>query len=217
MKTIKFGRLKEFDLRSRGYSIRALIPKGLKPRSYTWRCSINLDQGNLPACVGFSVCHEAAARPVEVPGLTNAIAKQIYYRAQELDDFPGTDYDGSSVLGAVKAGMERKWYGSYRWAFGEADLCLAVGYKGPVILGVNWYSGMMDPDSQGIIKPTGALEGGHAILCTGINLKTGLYRLHNSWGQSFGINGDCFISRPDMTLLLVRDGEACIPIARGRG
>ena len=217
MKNIKFGRLKQFDKRSRQYPIRDLIGAGAKPRSYTWRCMTYLDQGNLPACVGFAVSHEALARPAEVPGLTNAIADQVYYRAQELDDFPGTDYDGTSVLGGIKAGMERKWYGSYRWAFGEADLCFAVGYKGPVVLGVNWYSGMMDPDSKGIIKPTGTLEGGHAILCTGINLKTGLYLLHNSWGAGWGFGGDCFISRPDMSLLLVRDGEACVPIARGRG
>jgi len=217
MKNIKFGRLKEFDLRSRGYSIRALIGVGAKPRSYTWRCTLQLDQGSTPACTGFSVTHEAAARPVEVPNLTNATALKIYKRAQVLDDFPGTDYEGSSVLGAVKAGMEKKWYGSYRWAFGEADLALAVGYKGPVILGVDWYSGMMEPDSKGIIEPTGTLEGGHAILCVGVNLKTGLYRLHNSWGQSFGINGDCFMLRDDMDWLLRQEGEACIPIARGQG
>ena len=99
MKTIKFGRLVEFDERSRKFPIRALIPKEVKPRSYTWRCSTCLDQGSLPACVGFAVSHEAAARPVEVPGITNDIARQIYYRAQKLDDIPGEDYEGSSVLG----------------------------------------------------------------------------------------------------------------------
>jgi hypothetical protein len=164
--------------------------------------------------VGFSITHEAAAKPCPVPGLTNAIAVQVYKRAQQLDEFPGEFYDGSSVLGGIKAGVEKKWYKEYRWAFGEDDLALAVGWHGPAVLGINWYSDMMTSDSKGVIKPTGTLEGGHAILCTGISIKKGLYRLHNSWSREWGIDGDCFISREDMAKLLKMKGEACIPITR---
>lgn len=56
--------------------------------------------------------------------------------------------------------------------------------------------------------------GGHAILCNGVNVKSGLYRLHNSWGESWGVNGEAFISRADMATLLKRQGEACIPVKR---
>lgn len=214
---IKFGRLQEFDEQSRNYPIRAIIGIGAKPRSYTWRCLANLDQGNTPACVGFSITHEAIARPVEVKGLDSKTALALYKKAQQLDEWPGTNYEGTSVLGGMKAAVEKKWYTEYRWAFGEDDLALAVGYKGPVVLGINWYSGMMEPDFKGIIRPTGAAEGGHAILCNGINIKTGLYRLHNSWGTGWGINGDCFISRVDLAKLLKEEGEACVPIKRTTG
>jgi hypothetical protein len=210
---IKFGRLVEFDKRSRNFPMRSLL-RGLVPRSYTWRCSINLDQGSAPACVGFSITHEAAARPVEVQGLDGKVALSIYRRAQKLDEYPGEDYDGTSVLAGMKAAMEKKWYSEYRWAFGEPDLLLSVGYKGPAVLGINWYSGMMDPDSKGIIRPTGQVEGGHAILCNGISVRSGLYRLHNSWGTGWGLGGDCFISRDDMSRLLSEEGECCIPVKR---
>ncbi len=211
-----FGRLIEFDERSRDYPIRALLAATAKQRSYTWKCNVWLDQGMTPACTGFSVCQEAAARPVAVANITDLMAVQVYHRAQELDLWPGEDYDGSSVLGAMKAAVERGWYSEYRWAFSEMDLRMAIGFKGPAVLGVNWYTGMLEPWSNGIIQATGIVEGCHAILCNGVNIKKGLYRLHNSWGRSWGKDGECFISFADMEKLLAQQGEACIPVKRLR-
>jgi hypothetical protein len=108
-----FGRLVQFDERSRKFPIRTLLPD--KPRrSYTWRVYTVLDQGAEGACTGFSVAHEAAARPKVVKNITNDIARQIYYRARELDEWPGEDYEGSSVLAAMKAGTEKGWYTVWR-------------------------------------------------------------------------------------------------------
>ncbi len=209
-----FGRLIEFDDRSRKFPIRALIPQVSVPRSYTWSCGIWLDQEKAPACTGFAVAHEAAARPVIVPGINNVSGLSLYRRAKQLDQWPGEGYEGSSVLGAMKAGVECGWYSEYRWAFSEMDLRLAVGYKGPAVLGISWYSEMSSPDGNGIIEPLGGFLGGHAILCNGVNIKKRLYRLHNSWGKSWGRSGECFISFEDMEELLKEEGEACIPIKR---
>jgi len=210
-----FDRLINFDSRSRDFPIRTMVA-GKKPRSYTWACNTWLDQGREGACTGFAVAHEAAARPCVVPNITNAVAKKLYKRAQQLDQWPGEAYEGSSVLGAMKAATELGWFEEYRWAFNEADLALAVGYRGPAVLGINWYEGMSNPDSNGIIRPTGKQTGGHAILCRGYNAKTRLYRLRNSWGPSYGIGGDCFISADDLEWLLHNQGEACIPVIRSR-
>lgn len=210
-----FDRLVKFDERSRAYPIRTMIAAD-RPRSYTWRCDLNLDQGSEGACTGFSVSHEAAARPVCVTGITNQTAQAIYYRARQIDEWPGENYDGSSVLAAMKAGKELGWYDEYRWAFGESDLALAVSRKGPAVLGINWYEGMGRPDANGIITVSGQVHGGHAILCNGYNAKTRMYRLHNSWGKSWGINGECFISASDIARLLSEHGEACIPVKRAK-
>jgi len=211
-----FGRYFEEDIRNLNYPIRALIAKGTVPRSYTWSCGLTLDQGSTPACTGFSVAHEAIARPMVVPNVTRATALALYKRAQKLDEWPGENYDGSSVLAAIKAGAEKGWYPEYRWAQSEADLALAVGYKGPAVLGVTWYDGMYEADAKGLIQVSGSVLGGHAILCNGISIKAGLYRLHNSWGLGWGVKGDCFISRKDMARLLAEDGEACIPVKRAK-
>lgn len=210
-------RVVRFDERSRGYGIRAIMKKGAVPRSYTWACKLWLDQGVDGACTGFSVCHEAAARPVEVKGLNAKVAEAVYHRARELDEWEGEDYEGSSVLGAIKAGAERHWYDEYRWAFGEDDLMLAVGHHGPAVLGINWYESMFEPSAHGVLRVGGEIAGGHAILCNGFNVKTGMYRLHNSWGKSWGIDGEAFVSRKDMARLLKEQGEACIPVKRSKG
>lgn len=209
------GRLIEFDERSRQFPIRELIRKVAQPRSYTWSCSVTLDQGTEGTCVGHAFAHEAIARPAKVKNVNSAVAIAVYKRAQQLDDYPGENYSGTSILAGAKACVEREWYASYRWAFGLDDVILALGYKGPVVLGVNWYDeGMGRPDRNGMIRVTGKIDGGHAILATGVHIKRKLIRLHNSWGPGYGINGDCFISFADLDRLLHEEGEACIPIGR---
>lgn len=206
-------RLVRFDEKSRNFPVTAVI-KQTKPRSYTWRCSSWLDQGREGACTGFAVSHEAAARPVEVKNIDNALAYKVYKRAQQLDIWPGENYSGSSVLAAMKAGKELGWYDEYRWAFGVDDLALAVSRKGPAVLGVNWYEGMFQTSRSGYISVSGRKAGGHAILCHGFNVKGGYFKLHNSWGKSWGINGECKITYEDMDRLLREQGEACIPVKR---
>lgn len=208
------GRRVEFDEASRNFPIRALIPTAAKPRSYTWRCDAQLDQDGIGACVGFAWAAELAARPVVVNGIENQLGFDIYHDAQKLDEWPGEAYEGSSVLGGAKAVMDRGFLEQYRWAFGLEDLVLAIGYKGPAVIGINWYGDMFLPDHNGVIHPTGGSPGGHAILANGVSIAKKLIRLHNSWGQAWGINGDCFISFDDLDKLLHEQGEACIPIRR---
>ena len=212
-----FGRLIEFDPRSREYPIQALLAANAPRVTKLWTCAVNLDQGREGACTGFAVSGEAAADPYPVAGITNAVALALYHEAQKLDPWAGTPHDGSTVLAAMKAGKARKWYGVYRWAFGEEDLALAVGNAGPAVLGINWYSGMREPDCHGLIRRTGSKVGGHAILCRGYDVPTGRYLLRNSWGPRWGLAGDCWISAEDMARLLSERGEACIPIVRKLG
>jgi hypothetical protein len=201
-----------FDERSRNF--RAISAPERSRRTRTWTCLQTLDQKAEGACVGFAVSHEAAATPAAVSGVTARTARAVYKRAQLLDEWPGESYEGTSVLAGMKAGQERGWWGGYRWAFGEDDLALAVGYLGPVVLGVNWYTGMQTPDAGGQIYVRGRLSGGHAILCLGYDAKRDRYLLHNSWGPRWGINGRCYLSAKDMARLLREQGEAAIPMRR---
>lgn len=213
----RLGRLREFDSRSLSFPVKEVLPKeAKKPRSYTWAVPVQLDQGSEGACVGFAWSHELAARPAKMDWLENKDAIKIYKKAQTLDQWPGENYSGTSVIAGVKAVMDSypKAYSEYRWAFSMDDLIMTLGYLGPVVLGVNWYSGFYRPDNNGVISMSGYVAGGHAILANKVDVKNKMIGLKNSWGTSWGKRGSCLISFKDMKKLLDQGGEACVPLGR---
>lgn len=215
----RLGRLIEHDERNRQYPVRALFgDTPPKPRSYTWRVGTWINQGNTSSCVGHAFAHELAARPVVVEGLDHPDALAFYRRAQKLDPWPGEEpaYEGTSVLAGAKAVTETGHYTGYRWAFAESQVALTVGYKGPVVMGTEWYADMMEPDSRGYIHPTGGLVGGHAYLIHRIDLRNDDYVIWNSWGLGWGRNGTARIKRADLAHLLSADGECCLPVRKAR-
>lgn len=216
---VRLDRIIHFDERSRNYRIRDLVQE--QPLvSKTWTLNKYLNQGQEGACVGFGYSAELAAQPQPVKGVTNQTAKALYWQAQKLDDWPGgsypgnTDevYEGTSVLAGAKAATANGYYTGYAWAFSEEDIALAIANVGPVVIGVNWYEGMYDPDYDGYLQVSGQVVGGHCTLLKGINVEEGYYVLHNSWGKSWGNKGTAKLSRDSMATLLADQGEACLPV-----
>lgn len=220
----KLDRIVQFDERSRKYPIRATIDPSLDPRSYTWRCDTHLDQGPDGACVGFSMVHELIARPSEVKGMSGSFAKEkVYWEAQKIDpwdggSYPGASpaYKGTSILAGVKVLQKLGYVEEYRWAFGLDDLVMAVGYRGPAVIGVPWYEGMFNVLPCGHIHVLGQPMGGHAIMVKGVSVKNRTFTLHNSWGPAWGNGGDAYITWDEMERLLHERGEAVIPTVRVR-
>lgn len=208
-----FDALPEFDERSRDFPVRAMLPD-LRPRSFSWWLRLWLDQGTEGACVGFAWAHEAAAFPAPVPGVETATALRIYRRAKDLDQWPGSDYSGTSIIAGAKTMMELGWLTQYRWAFGLGDVLGALSTLGPVVFGLNWYEGMFEPDDAGYIHPTGPQLGRHAITGIGISTRRRDVELHNSWGVEWGKQGRCRMTWDELELLLGQDGEACVPVIR---
>jgi hypothetical protein len=217
----RLDRIKYFDERSRKYPIRKIVAVK-KLRSYTWRCTIRLNQGAEGACVGFGIAHELAARPVEVAGITNRYAKEeIYWEAQKIDEWDGGSYpgarpryQGTSVLAGVKVARDKGFFDSFHWGFSLNDLALGVGRRGPAVLGLPWLEGMYDTDGDGYIHATGDVMGGHCILCRGVNVREKTFLLRNSWGRGWGENGDCKVSFADMKKLLADGGESVFFVGR---
>jgi hypothetical protein len=201
-----------FDERSRGYDIRTLLTTD-QPRSYTWSCAPAFDQRNEGACVGHGWAHEAAARPVVLPA-TQADAFALYREAQRLDIWEGEDYDGTSVLAGAKAMQARGWLNTYRWAFNRDDALTAISRHGPAVIGVWWWTGMMEPDSQGRIYPTGQREGGHCVLVRGVNVKARTVRIRQSWGNIGPLGPDVLLDWDDFGTVLADEGECAIPVRR---
>jgi hypothetical protein len=185
--------------------------EAVRSRSYSWDVPITLDQGDTPTCVGNGFAHELAAKPVVVGGVTEPFAQRWYGAAKRYDEYEGEDYDGTSVHGGAKVGRLWGWYKNYWWINSEEELASVVGHKGPVVIGVNWYTGMMRPDAHNRLNLKGSVEGGHCVLVRGVSIRSDCYEIHNSWGEDWGRKGNAYIMRKDMAFLLSEDGEAMWP------
>jgi hypothetical protein len=231
----RLDRVPEHDARSRSWDVRALMaaPTILPPlRSFTWPNRFVSDQGREGACVGHGHMGRSINAPIRsaAKGTTDndvsAMSHRVYKEAQHVDEWPGEDYDGTSVLAGAKVMARDGLYESYWWAFNIDSVLLAIAYVGPVVLGIPWLDTMFEPRPSGLLDCTGDIAGGHCIRARGVRLRARLYkegldpievvRLTNSWGRSYGINGDAYIKLDDLAMLLEDEGDACVPVEPGQ-
>jgi hypothetical protein len=175
------------------------------------------DQGETSQCVGYSWAHWIEDGPVlhlterEAPPLVHPA--DIYHRAQQIDEWNGEDYEGTSVRAGAEALRERGLISEYRWAWNATTVGEVILSVGPVVVGTLWTNGMFYPDGDGYkIHPTGDVAGGHAYVINGYDSETRLFRIKNSWGRSWGDDGSAYISFEDLDWLLQQNGEACLAI-----
>lgn len=213
-----FGRLISLDKRDLNYPMRALTRRLVLPESRLWssRKAFVLDQGQTPHCVGFAWAGFLEAAPF-MHQLTNADGDRFYHLAQENDEWPGTNYDGSSTRGGAKALQSLGLIeGAYVWASTEEDVWRFVLGRGPVVTGTVVLTGFMRPDSKGYVNLTGGEEGGHDWLIIGANVKRQAYRMQNSWGTEWGQNGRAWVRREDYKVMLENmagDAASAIEVA----
>jgi hypothetical protein len=227
MTTRKFDWRSHHDSESKKYSIRATLRnQTIEKKKVMWAEGIVTDQGSEGACVGFAWMNEMLAKPVapekQPPvSLANSLAYSYYRDAQKIDEWPGEDYEGTSVLAGAKIMQRNGYIKEYRWCFGVSDVRDAVISQGPVVTGIPWYSGMYQTSDSGLVKVSGSKVGGHAIVITGYNpnmvingRREEVFRWRNSWGINYGINGSGYIKYKDLEKLLKEQGEACVPMLR---
>jgi hypothetical protein len=212
------------DPKSRNFPMRAVMGESVPKVRRLWHAGPVLDQGREGACVGFGWTGELLARPRTQVGVSTlqaqAHALKVYRRARQIDEWEGENYDGTSVLAGAKTIEEQGMMQGYRWCFGIDDVRDALITSGPVVLGINWYEGMYETDENGIVQVDGLWVGGHCILLTGYDpafpdpddddLTHEMFRWRNSWGKSYGLGGNAWISAKNLSRLLSEQGEACV-------
>lgn len=187
---------------------------GLSRKNIRRTKKVFLNQGTEGACTGFGAEHVRALSP-HPQRVSNESARAIYHRARFLDEWEGEDYEGSSVNGAMKAEREAGNIKEWRWCWSLKELDHALSYHGAVEAGTWWWTGMWQPDSQGLIHTTGYKEGGHAYAISGKRTLAGglkQYWIDNSWGPGWGVDGGAWISEFDLEQLLTDDGEFACPL-----
>lgn len=212
------GRVVEHDPRSRQF----MAAQAPAQRSVLWpHHAPVLDQGNLGSCTGNAMAQLLNTDPFAKSRphggyLTEADAVQLYELATHLDGISGNTYpphdEGSSGLGAAKAGVKLKYFTGYKHAFGFDHFAAALQLQ-PVIVGTDWTEGMFKPDSKGYVHPTGQVAGGHEFLALGISWETKTLIFLNSWSSNWGPMGGRFLMNfADFQGLLANQGDATAPV-----
>lgn len=171
------------------------------------------DQRSTPQCVAYAWTHWLEDGPVMQPGKGPIVPPAtLYAEAQKVDEWPGEDYEGTSVRAGAKALQDRGLVESYHWAWDAETVLQAVLTTGPVVMGTNWYDSMFDTDAQGMVRISGAIAGGHAWLIDGASRYRGVVRAKNSWGRDWGRRGFFWLSMETLERLIHEDGEAALAI-----
>lgn len=193
-------------------SARARTILTAKPlRSRSWKRQAWLDQGHEGGCTGFGAAHAMSAGQYPLP-VTNGVAQGFYEGAKRYDEWPGENYDGSSVLGVMEYLHHETYYlSAYWWATTLDEVLHAIAFYGPVEMGSWWREGMLDVDAAGFIRNVGDAVGGHAYCLAAVDLPNRRVRVDNSWGRDWGLNGSAWLSFDDLAVLLRERGECVLP------
>ena len=163
-----------------------------------------LNQKDTPHCVGFSMASFGINSPVNSM-YDNEKGHDFYYLCKIVDGEPGEE-NGSYIRSAGKVLKDVGRIDVYAFAFSMESIKWWLINKGPLISGTIWTLGMMTPDENNIVRPTGSVVGGHAVLLNEWT-EDNYIGIQNSWGEGWGDNGKAYISAEDFETLFNYDGE----------
>jgi hypothetical protein len=209
-------RIPFFDERSRRYGVHALLQTStVARRRQIWQPRPSpLDQGSEGACVAYAITGELAAQP-QTYTVDNSYARELYANIQATDRAMGNNWpQGASLLAGAKTAQQRGLVASYWWAFGVEQVIDAVIQQGPVVVGIPWYQGMYSTQPGGLVRLSGPMVGGHAIMVNGYDPAHPQFGevliWTQSWGTGYGLNGTGYVPKGVMRQLLANQGEACV-------
>ncbi|MGH7186579.1 MAG: hypothetical protein ACREIB_09935 [Pseudomonadota bacterium] len=214
-----YGRLIAKDARDHKFLMKPDKKEAAKTDSRSWAvgAGMPLNQGATPQCVAYSGFGYLLTSPIR--NRPKFKPKWLYDNCQQADEWPGEDYDGTSVRALFKVLKREGYCSGYEWAFSFAPILAQVLTVGPVVLGTDWMAGMDEPGPGGYIWPAGENLGGHAWLLVGANRNrknpdrsVGAFRMMNSWGDDWGAKGRAWITFAAVDELIKADGEACTSV-----
>lgn len=220
------GRIPEKKAEQENYllseAMRREAPVEEWPEKRFWVSTVVLDQGNTGTCVGHGFAHRMEDGPIKRPD-EEIDPYQIYKRATLLDPWPENDDGnvnfGTSVDAGALACKQLGYISNFFWAWDMTTAEEFVLTRGSLVIGVTWYEEMFEPVfreiapgiDRWIIEPRGPAVGGHCLIVNGRNRELKTWRLKNSWGRGWGVEGQVSMRDDDLESLLADGGEFCWP------
>lgn len=207
-------------------SLRYLVEPAAAPVSVSWNRNVpGFDQGSVGSCTGNALVgalatdnYYASLASALATGLLldEAEALRIYSAAEVIDGsgpYPPNDY-GSSGLSVAQAAKNAGLISGYLHITSVAAAHTAI-QQGPFIVGSDWFTGMDNPDANGVVVATGTVRGGHEYECYEYDAVADLWWFWNSWGPGYGVGGRFAYSSATFATLLATDGDATslVPIS----
>jgi hypothetical protein len=211
----RFGRaFVSHDPRNRAYPARGNVFFADDPiRERVWRRGGAYDQGITPHCVAYTAKGMLNTAPFSAAEpyyrRSRYSTSEFYAGAQQRDQWPGEDYDGTSAQGVLAYLAERQIISEYRWCFGLDDLLRTLSHHGPVSVGAWWHAGMQRPEGErGLVSYEGSRLGGHQFEAIGVHPKEEEVEFMNSWGTGWGDRGRFRMKFFDVAVMLADEADA---------
>lgn len=210
---VALGRVYAPDDRDNNYRMATLLATIPEPtvESRSWKGGpLRNDQGNVGACVGYAGANWKQNKPIATL-ITNQTGMDDYLACKKIDPWPNEE--GTNVRYLMQVYQQQGRIKEYRWATTPIELKNWILTTGPVLIGTNWYESMFDPDADGFVHISGNVAGGHETLVRRYYAPKDAYRVRNSWGPNWGLNGEYWIKRVDLErLVFAEQGDACAAI-----
>ena len=220
----KFGCLKDkFD--QRDYLMRAYLPVVKLPKQIDWAAKMSpvRDQGDEGICVGFSTASgmKEYQELLDYEKLVILSPRFVYAACKKIDGAP--EAEGTTIRAAMRAlkakgvCQEKFWpyqahqkdkakpgasqdakrfrITSYARILNLNELRLSLAAKGPCVIGIEVFEGIMKTKTGVVPMPPGSQTsiGGHAVCIVGYDDQKKLIKFKNSWSDRWGQGGYGFL------------------------
>lgn len=207
MRIVGLGRRFVPDDRDKKFQLSNLLPleRSSDRKHRYWNEGQKFDQGDQPSCVGHAFTHYFVNGPIKPAKNFKPDPFGYYLRCKEVDEWEGTDYDGTSLRAGAKIAKADGHIENYYWGKNFDDLIYTLLEVGPVVVGSPWFRGLSFPDKNNFITPTGPEDDGHAYLLNGINVEEEKIRMEQSWYPTWGDSGNAWFRFNEFYKILAMD------------
>ncbi len=186
------------------------------------------NQGSEGTTIGFSVAYALqAAIKSKFNRKVTISARGLFVTARKFDEWPGEDYEGSSVVGGLKgaqqvgAWLESQWpyagpapaasvkpaykVSKFRKLDSKPEALVSAMQAGqlPVVqLSVTEDFDRVGADGRVVIRTPLRPTGGHSMAVVGFDQAKAEFRLANMWGPEWGDKGTLVIRDSDLKRIL---------------